>query len=328
MNATTTTRDVYTQVTDTLIAAIEAGAGTWQMPWHRHGVAHTRPMNALTGKRYRGVNVLALWAAAEARGFTTGLWGTYRQWQEKGAQVRKGEKSSLVVFFKELAVDETNPETGETERGRRLIAKASYVFNATQVDGFALPEPAAPANPAEVLANVAAYVTATGARVAFGGEGAFYRPLTDTIHMPDRTRFVGSATSSATECLYATLLHELTHWTGVKTRCDREFGKRFGDDAYAAEELVAELGAAFLCADLGLRPEERDDHAAYIASWLKVLKQDKRCIFTAASHAQRAVAHLHSLQSPAPSCAGHGQEIDLERFARRVEPILTPELTV
>jgi antirestriction protein ArdC len=289
-------RDVYTQVTDTIIAAIEAGAGQWDMPWHRHGVTHTRPMNALTGKRYRGVNVLALWAAAEARGFTTGLWGTYRQWQEKGAQVRKGEKSSLVVFFKELAVDETNPETGETERGRRLIAKASYVFNATQVDGFALPEPQAPANPAEVLTQVEAYVAATNARVAFGGEGAFYRPLTDTIHMPDRTRFVGSGTSSATECLYSTLLHELTHWTGIKTRCDREFGKRFGDDAYAMEELVAELGAAFLCADLGIANTPRPDHAAYISHWLTVLKADKKAIFTAASKASQAVDYLDGLQ--------------------------------
>lgn len=289
-------RDVYTQVTDTIISAIEAGAGQWDMPWHRHGVTHTRPMNALTGKRYRGVNVLALWAAAEARGFTTGLWGTYRQWQEKGAQVRKGEKSSLVVFFKELAVDETNPETGETERGRRLIAKASYVFNANQVDGFALPEPQAPANPAEVLAQVEAYVAATGARVTFGGGGAFYRPLTDTIHIPDRTRFVGSATSSATECLYSTLLHELTHWTGIKTRCDREFGKRFGDDAYAMEELVAELGAAFLCADLGIANTPRPDHAAYISHWLTVLKADKKAIFTAASKAAQAVDYLDGLQ--------------------------------
>ena len=295
MNASLS-RDVYTQVTDTIISAIEAGAGQWDMPWHRHGVTHTRPMNALTGKRYRGVNVLALWAAAEARGFTTGLWGTYRQWQEKGAQVRKGEKSSLVVFFKELAVDETNPETGETERGRRLIAKASYVFNANQVDGFALPEPQAPANPAEVLTQVEAYVTATGARVAFGGEGAFYRPLTDTIHMPDRTRFVGSGTSSATECLYSTLLHELTHWTGIKTRCDREFGKRFGDDAYAMEELVAELGAAFLCADLGIANTPRPDHAAYISHWLTVLKADKKAIFTAASKASQAVDYLDGLQ--------------------------------
>lgn len=295
MNASLS-RNVYTQITDTIIAAIEAGAGQWDMPWHRHGVTHARPMNALTGKRYRGVNVLALWAAAEARGFTTGLWGTYRQWQEKGAQVRKGEKSSLVVFFKELAVDETNPETGETERGRRLIAKASYVFNANQVDGFALPEPAAPANPAEVLRQVEAYVAATGARVAFGGEGAFYRPLTDTIHMPDRTRFVGSATSSATECLYSTLLHELTHWTGIKTRCDREFGKRFGDDAYAMEELVAELGAAFLCADLGIANTPRPDHAAYISHWLTVLKADKKAIFTAASKAAQAVDYLDGLQ--------------------------------
>ena len=296
MNASLS-RDVYTQVTDTIIAAIEAGAGQWDMPWHRHGVTHTRPMNALTGKRYRGVNVLALWAAAEARGFTTGLWGTYRQWQEKGAQVRKGEKSSLVVFFKELAVDETNPETGETERGRRLIAKASYVFNANQVDGFVASEPAAPANPAEVLTQIEAYVAATNARVAFGGEGAFYRPLTDTIHMPDRSRFVGSATSSATECLYSTLLHELTHWTGIKTRCDREFGKRFGDDAYAMEELVAELGAAFLCADLGIANTPRPDHAAYISHWLTVLKADKKAIFTAASKAAQAVDYLDGLQS-------------------------------
>ncbi|MCA3160278.1 MAG: DUF1738 domain-containing protein [Burkholderiales bacterium] len=302
------TRDVYTQVTDTIISAIEAGAGQWDMPWHRHGVTHTRPMNALTSKRYRGVNVLALWAAAEARGFTTGLWGTYRQWQEKGAQVRKGEKSSLVVFFKELAVDETNPETGETERGRRLIAKASYVFNANQVDGFALPEPQAPANPAEVLAEVEAYIAATRARVTFGGEGAFYRPLTDTIHMPDRTRFVGSATSSATECLYSTLLHELTHWTGIKTRCDREFGKRFGDDAYAMEELVAELGAAFLCADLGIANTPRPDHAAYISHWLTVLKADKKAIFTAASKAAQAVDYLDGLQ-PAEA-ADHADELE------------------
>ncbi|MFM8751324.1 ArdC family protein [Rhabdaerophilum sp.] len=310
MNASPS-RDVYTQVTDTIIAAIEAGAGQWDMPWHRHGVTHTRPMNALTGKRYRGVNVLALWAAAEARGFTTGLWGTYRQWQEKGAQVRKGEKSSLIVFFKELAVDETNPETGETERGRRLIAKASYVFNANQVDGFALPEAAAPANPAEVLAEVEAYVAATGARVAFGGEGAFCRPLTDTIHMPDRTRFVGSATSSATECLYATLLHELTHWTGIKTRCDREFGKRFGDDAYAMEELVAELGAAFLCADLGIANTPRPDHAAYISHWLTVLNADKKAIFTAASKAAQAVDYLDGLQ---PAEEAHGVD-ELEEAA-------------
>jgi antirestriction protein ArdC len=279
MNASLS-RDVYTQVTDTIISAIEAGAGQWDMPWHRHGVTHTRPMNALTGKRYRGVNVLALWAAAEARG-------------------------------KELAVDETNPETGQTERGRRLIAKASYVFNANQVDGFVASEPTAPADPAEVMSQVEAYVAATGARVAFGGEGAFYRPLTDTIHMPDRTRFIGSATSSATECLYSTLLHELTHWTGIKTRCDREFGKRFGDDAYAMEELVAELGAAFLCADLGIANTPRPDHAAYISHWLTVLKADKKAIFTAASKAAQAVDYLDGLQ---PADDAHDAE-ELEEAA-------------
>lgn len=222
-------------------------------------------MNALTGKRYRGVNVLALWAAAEARGFTTGLWGACRQWQEKGAQVRKGEKSSLAVFFKELAVDDPNPETGETERGRRLIAKASYVFNANQVDDFAL---------------------------------------------PDRTRFVGSATSSATERLYSTLLCEFTHWTGIKTRCDREFGKRFCDDAYAMEELVAELGAAFLCADLGIANTPRPDHAAYISHWLTVLKADKKAIFTAASKATQAVDYLDGLRPTIDKTIASDRELE------------------
>lgn len=180
----------------------------------------------------------------------------------------------------------------DREEGGRIALEAARIERARQ-DG----EPhEAPANPAEVLSQVEAYVAATGARIAFGGESAFYRPLTDTIHMPDRTRFVGSATSSATECLYSTLLHELTHWTGVKTRCDREFGKRFGDDAYAMEELVAELGAAFLCADLGIANTPRPDHAAYISHWLTVLKADKKAIFTAASKASQAVDYLDALQ--------------------------------
>jgi antirestriction protein ArdC len=133
--------------------------------------------------------------------------------------------------------------------------------------------------------------------VTFGGQRAFYTPMTDTIHMPDRNRFVGSATSSATECLYATLLHELTHWTGIKTRCDRVFGKRFGDDAYAMEELVAELGAAFLCADRGIANTPRPDHAAYISHWLTILKADTKAIFTAASKAAQAVDYLDGLQA-------------------------------
>ena len=138
--------NVYQQVTDTIIAAIEAGTGEWQMPWHRSGEGLNRPVNIDTGNPYQGVNIVALWAAAHVQDFSTGTWGTYRQWQNKDAQVRKGEKSSIIVFYKEFEADTENAETGETEPGKRLFARASRVFNSDQVDGFetTLPEPTDP----------------------------------------------------------------------------------------------------------------------------------------------------------------------------------------
>lgn len=295
---TTQFTDVYTEVTNTIIAAIEAGAGTWQMPWHRIGEGLNRPVNIDTKNAYRGVNVLNLWASAQSRGFSTGTWGTYRQWQNQGCQVRKGEKSSLVVFYKELDVHTGNTDTGETEPARRLMARASRVFNADQVDGFDPAPLQVPNDPATVLDAVERFVAGTAAVVRHGGSRAFYRPSDDIIQMPERERFVGSETSTATESYYATLLHELTHWTGIERRCDRQFGKRFGDNAYAVEELVAELGAAFLCADLGVTLTLRRDHAAYIDNWLKVLKADKKAIFTAASQAAKATDFLAGLQTP------------------------------
>lgn len=287
--------DVYTQVTNTIIAAIEAGAGDWQMPWHRSGEGLNRPVNIDTNNAYRGINVVSLWAAAQGRGFSTGTWGTYRQWQNNGAQVRKGEKASLVVFYKEFDVEETTDD-GETEQGKRLMARASWVFNADQVDGYAAPSLPEPTDPVQALDKAERFIAGTGAIVHHGGSRAFYRPSDDIIQMPERERFLGSETSSATESYYATLLHELTHWTGHDRRCDRQFGKRFGDDAYAMEELVAELGAAFLCADLGVTLTPRPDHAAYIDNWLKVLKADKKAIFTAASQAAKATDFLTGLQ--------------------------------
>ena len=302
----TAREDVYTQVTNNIIAAIEQGAGHWQMPWHRAGEGLNRPVNIDTSNAYRGINVLSLWTAAQARGFSTGTWGTYRQWQNQGCQVRKGEKSSLVVFYKEFTVEEQR-ENGETEEGKRMMARASYVFNADQVDGFEAPPMPEPKNPVEVIAAADAFIQATGANIRHGGTRAFYSlpqgGSGDYIQMPEKSRFTGSKTSTATECYYSTLLHELTHWTGSTKRCDREFGKRFGDDAYAVEELVAELGAAFLCADLGVTLEPRADHAAYIQSWLKVLKADKKAIFTAASQAAKATDFLSSLQADQTSAA-------------------------
>lgn len=289
--------DIHTQITNQIVEAIEQGAGDWQMPWHRTGEGLNRPLNADTGNAYRGINVLSLWVAAEVRGFSTGLWGTYRQWQAKGAQVRKGEKASLVIFYKEYDAEDVDTETGETTDGKRRFARASYVFNADQVDGYERPEPPVAVNPVEAIDQADAFIRSTGAKISHGGDRAYYRPSSDSIQMPDPSRFLGTPTSSATECYYSTLLHELTHWTGHAKRCDRQFGERFGDEAYAMEELVAELGAAFLCADLGIALTPRPDHAAYIDHWLKVLKADNRAIFTAAAQAAKAGEFLEKLQS-------------------------------
>lgn len=286
-------KDVYEAVTSRIISAIEEGAGAWQMPWHRSG--GERPTNVRTGQRYRGVNVIALWAATEAERYSSGFWATYRQWQELGAQVEKGEKASLIVFWKQFEREIEDKSTGERQLKETLFARASWVFNADQVAGWKAPMPPV-ANPVEILHAADAFIEATGASIEHRGDRAYYRPSTDEICMPDRGRFMGSATSTATAAYYSTLLHELTHWTGHEKRLARDLSGRFGNEAYAMEELVAELGAAFLCADLSIANQPRPDHAAYIASWLEVLRRDTRAIFTAASKASQATEHLLALQ--------------------------------
>jgi antirestriction protein ArdC len=289
--------DVYASITDQIIAAIEAGADHPQMPWHSQGSIIERPVNVASKRAYRGVNTVALWASAYCQQFTTGLWGTYRQWQEKGAQVRKGEKSSVIIFYKDVELGEQDQSaSNDDERGnRRFIARASRVFNVAQVDGFELPAIEPSIDRIDPCVAAEGFVAATGANITVAGERAFYNRGTDSITMPDRHRFVGTNTSTATEGWYSTLLHELTHWSGAETRCARTFGERFGDDAYAMEEMVAELGAAFLCGDLGITAEPRADHADYIGHWLRILKGDRKAIFTAASAANKAAEYLKSI---------------------------------
>jgi antirestriction protein ArdC len=299
-------QDVYQQITDQIVAAIEAGAGPVEMPWHRSGVTTTRPVNAFTAQAYRGVNILSLWAAASLDGFTAGYWATYKQWKCLGAQVRKGEKGSPIVFYKRYVAGLPGNGTGgaktaaKGEAGKALtrwFARTSRVFNAAQVDGWAPPPPLIRAT-ATVLAQAEAFVAGTGAEIRHGGEMACYRPRADIIDMPARDAFTGTATSGATESYYAVLFHELTHWSGHASRLDRQLVNRFGEAAYAMEELVAELGASFLCADCAIANTPRPDHAGYIANWLHVLKEDKRAIFTAARQASEAVAFLTALQTP------------------------------
>lgn len=291
--------DVHRAITGKIVRAIEAGAREFVMPWHYVGLGIGRPTNAATGKRYQGINVVALWAEAMLSAYGSGHWATYRQWQEVGAQVRKGERGSVIVFYKELEPDLFQQETNEPEQ--RFVARASHVFNADQVDGWRPPE-------LEIVSAVAAveqaeaFVAATKAEIRHGGNMACYRPKDDYIQMPERSQFKGSPTSTATEAYYATLLHELTHWTGAKHRLDRQFGQ-FGDQAYAAEELVAELDAAFLCADLRISNEPRLDHAAYLAQWVRLLGREPRALFATAREATRASDHLQGLVDQAALAA-------------------------
>lgn len=283
--------DVHRTLTARIVEAIEAGAGEFTMPWHCAGPRTGRPANPLTGVGYRGVNVVVLWAEATLRGFSSGAWASYRQWARLGAQVRKGEHGATIIFYKRSP--EREVETEGEDRGAPLIARASRVFNADQVTGW---KPDAPAGPGVLdLAEVEAFVAGTWAKVRHGGAVACYRPREDVIEMPDRDRFMGSDSHEATEGYYSVLLHELTHWSGAPHRLARSFGDRFGDDAYAFEELVAELGAAFLCADLGVTNTPRPDHAAYVGQWLRVMKGDRKAVFLAARLAHQAVQYLQDL---------------------------------
>jgi antirestriction protein ArdC len=287
--------DVYQKITDQIVAAIEAGAGAAEMPWHRGGVATTRPVNAFTAQPYQGVNIVSLWAAAALNAYTSGYWATFKQWRSIGGQVRKGEKGSPIVFYKRY--DASPPANGEDPNpAMRWFARTSFVFNAEQIDGWSPPKPMV-RSIAEILVQAEAFVACTGAVIRHGGDSACYRPTADIIEMPAREVFTGTATSQATESYYGVLFHELTHWSGHPGRLDRQLASRFGDAAYAMEELVAELGASFLCADCAIANEPRPDHASYIANWLEVLQDDKRAIFTAVRQASDAVAFLTALQS-------------------------------
>lgn len=281
--------NVYEAITNKIVAMISVGAGTYHTPWHVPG-AMTLPTNAATLAQYRGINVLSLWIERQMREYASGFWASYRQWQQMGAQVRKGERGAMIVFYKRV---ETTPDEEDHDRTGKLrfFARASYVFNAAQVDGYTLEEPES-LSEFQRVEEIEAFVSAVGAAIKHGFPMACYRRDTDAIEMPRRDWFLGTDASSVTTNYYAVLLHELTHWSGAPLRLNRTFGRRFGDMAYAMEELVAELGAAFMCAAFGISSDPRPDHAAYVSSWLQVLNRDAKAIFTAASRAQEAFEHL------------------------------------
>lgn len=285
---------LHARVGDEIIRAIETGVKAYEMPWHQCADVGM-PRNASTSNFYRGINTVALWAAGQVRGYALPYWATFLQWERLGARIRRGEKASVVVFYKPTGSSAIN-EVGEEQNASRSILRGSFVFNAEQVDGWPYPDPPYE-DRTKKLQKVDRFIEALGADIRYGCNAAYYSKRFDRIHMPDRREFIDRATSTATEGFYSVLLHEHIHWTGHATRLDRVLSGRFGDHFYAMEELVAELGAAFLCAELGISVHPRRDHAAYVSSWLQVLRQQKGAIFTAASTATAACRYLEGLES-------------------------------
>ena len=286
-------QDIYTRITDQIVTHLEKGIRPWIRPWNAEHAAGriTRPLRH-NGRPYSGINVLSLWASAMAQNFVAPVWMTFKQATELDAHIRKGEKGSLVVYADSITRKETNQKTGAEIEREILFLKSYIVFNVGQIVG--LPEAyyakAAPnLDPVARIDHAEKFFAALGGTVRHGGNQAFYSIADDAIQMPPFESFHDA------DSYYATLAHEFTHWTASKARLGRDLGgHRFGSEAYALEELVAELGAAFLCADLELALEPREDHACYIATWLKVLAADNRAVFTAAAHAQRASEFMTS----------------------------------
>ena len=292
---TSNRRDIHQQVTDTIIKQLEKGTVPWHKPWQGEDTrAFELPYNGITNNHYRGINIVLLWSSAIEKQYSSAEWGTFKQWADKKEMIRKGEKGSMIVYYDTI-------EKEEDDEIRKIpFLKTSYVFNRCQLNSY---EPSSIEESTESrlslverIQTVDNFVSNTKAIIEHGQRGACFSPKEDKIYMPVTEAFVDTASCTATEGYYSTLLHELVHWSGTPNRLDRTKGKKFGDQNYATEELVAELGAAFLCTEYDIATAEKGDHAAYIASWLKALKDNKHCIITAASEASKAVHYLKGLQ--------------------------------
>ena len=285
--------DVYQEITNQLIKLLE-GSNKWTRPWLSVDVVGNGLPYNIAGREYHGINVPMLWASAMEYGYEHNTWATFKQWKELGANIRKGEKSTVVCFFKPIKIEDA--DTGEE---REIpIARAFRVFNVAQVDGYEMPKRDKPSDKplVERIAHAEAFIANVKADIRHGGSKAFYRRELDYIQVPEIDDFIETESASAQENYYSTLFHELAHWTGDGNRLDREKGKRFGDDKYAIEELCAEISSSFTCALLGITPVAKPETAAYLQSWLAALKNDKKWFFNAASAAQKATTYLADKQ--------------------------------
>lgn len=283
--------DIYQQVTDKIVADLQKDQLTWRQPWSGNNIA-LRPLRS-NNLPYTGINTIMLWAAAAHKSYQSPYWFTFKQALAMKASIRKGEKSSQVIYADKFTKKEKEENGEETERKIPFL-KLYHVFNAEQIDGLPPAFYKAPEiqkqNPDEKIDHLEKFFRNTQVKIVTGNDPA-YSPLADMVEIPPFECF------EKAEDYYAILAHEVTHWTGHKNRLKRDFGcKSWGDEGYAKEELVAELASCFLGADLGFSPKNEEQHAAYIKSWLNVLNNDKKFIFNAAAHAQRAVEYLNNLQ--------------------------------
>lgn len=290
--ATVNRRDLHQHVTDTIIRQLETGVAPWQKPWQGDELCLSLPYNFTTGNNYQGINILLLWTTAFSNNYQSAEWASFKQWQDKKEVIRKGEKGTLIVYYDTFEKEE------EGEIKKIPFLKSSIVFNRCQLASYTPNKTTSIANSPtwERVNAMEQFVKNTKAVVKEHDGDAIYIKAEDHILMPKAEYFIQTYTVSPYQGYYTTLMHELTHWTGHPTRLNRQFGRRFADKVYAAEELLAELGASFLCADLGLPIYETGHNANYIANWLIALRNDKHFIFAAASEASKAVGYLHSLQ--------------------------------
>ncbi|MCE7073714.1 ssDNA-binding domain-containing protein [Dyadobacter sp. CY327] len=270
---------------------MEQGTAPWHKPWQEgeHTASYELPVNIDSGKRYKGINIALLWLGE----FPTNEFGTFKQWSDRKETIRKGSKGTTVVYYDFIE----KQKEGKEEIDKIPFLKTYTVFNRSQLQSYKETEPQPrPVLNYERIHHIDQFVAKTGAVVYYQGDRAFYSHRTDEITMPERRLFTGTPTQTVTESIYAVLAHELTHWTGPKHRLNRDMGKKYGDKNYALEEVVAEMGSAFLCADWGIADAPRPDHAQYISHWLKAFSDNTKLVIPMASQASKAFEYLHSLQ--------------------------------
>ena len=287
-------KELHEQITNIIIKQLEKGVTPWRKPFEG-GEALRLPVNGTTNKQYNGINILLLWASAMDAKYHTNEWGSFKQWAEKKELVKKGEKGSMIVYYDTIERPDKDHE-GEVKKIPYM--KFSYVFNKEQLQSYKPSEDEAQVHKPlpERIEKADEFVRKTGAIIEHGKDGAYYVPSTDKIHMPDMDKFHDMPDCKAAEAYYATLFHEIIHMTGHPSRLDRKINNKYGSEKYAQEELVAELGSAFLAAEHDIEKAPVENHAAYISGWMKALKEEPGTVIVASSQASKAVNYLYEHQ--------------------------------